>query len=298
MTISQVYDKFIFDKKLAGLTESSLKDYYYCLKGFISYVSADLNVGFLTLEMVQGYILMLLDSGKAKGTISTYIRYARIFLMYIHNHWQLPFNPTDIVVPKSPKKKVDILDPEALQHLFWSIKATPEWVAARNRAIVALMLDSGIRQGEVCSLQIKNVFFTSRKMKVYGKGDKERFVPLGDLAMRYLQKYIEMCPYVIVETLFLDVKGGMLSKNAVRVFMNRLKHSTGLDVTSHKLRHNFATNFCIDKVEAGGQVDTYSLKILMGHESISTTEKYLHCAMEELAVKSSISHLDKISGLP
>ena len=298
MTVSEAYDKLIFDKKLAGLSDSSLKDYYYCLKGFISHVSPDLDLDNLSLDLVQAYILSLLNGPKSRATVSTYIRYTRIFLMYIHKHWPLSFSPAEIVVPRSPKKKVAVLNEEDLVYMFRSIHAVPEWIAVRNMAIVALMLDSGIRQGEVCSLQLGNVFFSSQKMKVCGKGCKERFVSLGLTSIRCLRLYLDMCPYPITDHLFYDVKGRPLSQNAVRIFMNRLKHKTGLDISSHKLRHNFASNYCTDKIEAGGQVDTYSLKTLMGHESISTTKRYLHCAMEELAVRSSISHLDKVSGLP
>ena len=88
--------------------------------------------------------------------------------------------------------------------------------------------------------------------------------------------------------------GKPLSCNAIKVFANRLKHQLPFEFSSHKLRHNFATNYCIDHIHDSGNTNVYDLSIIMGHESIETTKKYEHFAHEMLALQNRISHLDKV----
>lgn len=298
MTILEAYEKFIFTKKLNGLSGETIKDYHFFLKRFISYVGSSLELSDISEELVNGYILSLHSSSLSRASVSTYIRNLRIFLCYANTLCPLPFSPDTIKVPKSPKKKAYIYSDDDIVRIFCSIQSSVPWIAARNRAIIALMLDSGIRQGEVCSLLSQDVSFSDRRIKVHGKGDKERFAALGGLSVRYLRQYFDLCPYTPHEYVFLSDDGTPLSGNAVRLFVFRLGRSLPFPLTSHMLRHNFATNYCLDKVEDGQQIDAYTLKTLMGHESITTTEGYIHCALELLAVKSSVSHLDRVSGLP
>ena len=105
---------------------------------------------------------------------------------------------------------------------------------------------------------------------------------------------MDACPYPLEDSMFLEHDGSPLSKNAIRLTVRRLAKKLPFPLSSHKLRHNFATNYCLDKIEQDGQVDAFTLKMLMGHSEISTTERYIHCAMELLAVKSTISHLDRL----
>ena len=160
------------------------------------------------------------------------------------------------------------------------------------------MLDSGLRQCEIVSLLHRDISFSGNRLLVHGKGDKDRCCLLGNVSACYLQKYLNLCPYSGKEYVFCSLDGSQITGNAIRLFISRLAASLPFDLSSHKLRHNFATNYVIQKSEAGQQVDAYTLKLLMGHESISTTEGYIHCAMESLAVKSSVSYLDALPGLP
>lgn len=138
-------------------------------------------------------------------------------------------------------------DAEILK-IFEQCTTSVPWITAHNRAIIAFMFDSGLRQLEVCGILKENI-------------DTDRMV--------------------------LKVTG-----NAIRLFVYRLEHKLGFSLSSHKLRHNFATNFCLDNLEQKGTSNVYDLGIIMGHESIETTKKYEHFAHEFVAVKNSISHLD------
>ena len=177
--------------------------------------------------------------------------------------------------------------------IFETIHAESEWIINRNKCIIALMYDSGLRQSEVCSLKTKWVQPKEGRLKVRGKGSKERTVPLGKLTAYYMKLYQEECPYN-TDMLFVNRRGQELTCNAVKLLVNRLSKDLGFELSSHKLRHNFATNYCIDQYEKRGMVDIYKLMILMGHEDIETTKRYLHHANEIIGVNNHISHLDRI----
>ena len=83
--------------------------------------------------------------------------------------------------------------------------------------------------------------------------------------------------------------------DSVKHMVYKLADKLDFELSSHKLRHNFATNYCIDQYEARGQVDIYSLMYLMGHEDVETTQRYLHFAMEIIATRNHVSHLDKVA---
>ena len=85
-----------------------------------------------------------------------------------------------------------------------------------------------------------------------------------------------------------------ITDNAVKLLVNRMAKKLPFEFSAHKLRHNFATNYCLDQYEANGQIDIYRLKVLLGHSELKTTEMYLHIANEIIASQTHISHLDKV----
>ena len=117
---------------------------------------------------------------------------------------------------------------------------------------------------------------------------------MGQISLQLLDEYIALCPYRDVKFVFCDRFGNQLSGNAIRLFVHRLERQLGFPLSSHKLRHNFATNFCIDNLRKTGNSHVYDLSILMGHESIDTTKKYEHFAHKMIAAENGISHLDNV----
>lgn len=294
MTLQIAFDNFIEDRRLQGLANDSITSYQTIISLFLRHVGYDTDISALTREMVNHYILSLYERKIRKTTVATYVRNARIFLCWIYAEYDLSFDPHKIKIPKSPKKQVHLLNDAEIGKVFDSIHTSVPWITARNKAMIALMLDSGIRQIEACGLLRENVDFDRMMFKVTGKGSKDRLVPLGDFASLLLCEYLSLCPYKDVDSVFVDRSGNQISRNAVRVFVNRLKRSTGIDFSSHKLRHNFATNYCIDSLERTGNSNVYDLSILMGHESIETTKRYEHFAHELIAVQNRVSHLDSV----
>lgn len=294
MSLSDLLKEFLLQKRLAGLSEQTIKDYHNMIRIFLQFVGSDIPYGCITYSMVQAYILDLFKRKLSKSTTASYIRNLRIFLRWVHKEYGLSFEPSKIIVPKSPKRLVHIYSDEEIEYLFSCAAVSVPWITARNRAIIALMFDSGLRQAEVCNLLRSSIDRSSKVLLVTGKGDKDRFVPIGAVSLALLDDYLSLCPYVDSKYVFLDRTGSNLSCNAIRVFINRLKHRLPFDLCSHKLRHNFATNYCIDSIRKSGHSNVYDLSIIMGHQSIETTKRYEHFAHEILATENRISHLDSV----
>jgi site-specific recombinase XerD len=294
MTLQELMNEFLFQKKLSGVSPATITDYQNFITIMIQAIGPSAPLESLSYQAVSNYILSLYDRPLSRSTIATYIRNARIFLRWVHQEYGLSFDPKTIKVPKSPKKIVHIYTDSEIQLLFSCIQTSIPWITARNSAIISLMLDSGIRQKEVCELLKANIDKQRMVMKVTGKGAKDRLVPLGYISSLFLEDYLSQCPFPDTSCLFVDRLGHPLSGNAVRIFVNRLQKQLPFDLSSHKLRHNFATNFCVDNLRKNGTTCVYDLSILMGHESMETTKRYEHFAHEILAVENNHSHLDQV----
>lgn len=296
MLLSDAFKEFILVKKLAGLSESSVTDYENMVGVFISSVGGGVELSDMSFDVVADFILALFNRPISKATVASYVRNVRIFLSWYHFEHGLNFDPKKIKVPKSPKKLVHIYSDSELQCLFSSIQTSVPWITFRNRAMIALMFDSGLRQSEVCSLVRSGVDRKRMILQVTGKGSKQRLVPVGFVALAFLDDYLNSCPYVD-DFVFLGKNGKPITANAVKLFVARLRRKLPFELTSHKLRHNFATNYCLDNLRSSGSSNVHDLAILMGHESMETTKRYEHFAHELVAIESRCSHLDKIYGV-
>ncbi len=263
-------------------------------KPFNPFHRADTDVQAVSNGQIGAYIEKCMEKGVSQGTLSTTVRHLKVFLRYIADDYDVSYVLRKVRVPKMPKKNLRIYTDTEIVVIFQSIRAASPWLTYHNCALVALMLDSGLRQAEVCGLLKKDVNFDSNILKVCGKGNKERVVPLGRLACYYLEAYQDACPYSGSEHVFVGRRGQDLTCDAVKHMISKLAVKLPFEFSSHKLRHNFATNYCLDRYERYGQVDIYRLMILMGHEDINTTRRYLHFANQLIAVKTNISHIDGI----
>lgn len=293
MTLQQAFDNFIFSRKIQGCSNKSIECYESFCKPLVNYIGAKTDISALNKNLFNSYIHTLYDRPISRATLSTYVRHIKIFLHWIETENDISIQAEKIKVPKMPKKVLHIYNDEEIRLIFHSVEAEEEWIMARNRCIIALMLDSGLRQNEVCTLQRIDINRQTNTMKILGKGNKERVVPFGLISQHYITQYDKLCPFK-KDNFFLNRHGEVLTTNAVKLFMQKIAKALPFPFSSHKLRHNFATNYCINQFEQRGQVDIYSLMILMGHENVKTTERYLHFARQIIASKNTISHLDKV----
>lgn len=293
MTVYEAFDNFILSRELADLSTKTISGYQQFVTPFIRSLGSDKPLEDVTQQDIQCYLATLLKKPLSRATRATYIRHVKIFLRWAETEYKVSYSARPIKVPKSPKRIVRIYSDDEVREIFSRIHTDTPWITLRNRCIIALMYDSGLRQSEVCTLKRSNVSFSDNRMTVRGKGNKERIVPLGALAREYMSRYLEQCPYPS-ESVFVSRRGQPLTCNAVKLFVSRLADALPFELSSHKLRHNFATNYCIDQYRIRGHVDIYRLMYLMGHEDIETTRRYLHMANEVLASQDCISHLDRI----
>lgn len=295
MTLQQCFNDFILSRQLADLSPKTVLDYKQFIEPFLRFAGSGTPLDGLTQDKISLYISDLLKKPISKSTRATYIRHLKVFLKWMQDGYDVPYEYRRVKVPKTPKKNVRIYSPGELLEIFAHIDSESEWMTLRNKCIVALMYDSGLRQSEVCSLERSLVSFSEKRMTVCGKGCKERTVPLGNLTASYMKDYLAACPFKSVKV-FVNRRGDDLTGNAVKLLISKISSQLPFEFSSHKLRHNFATNYCIDQYAEHGQVDIYRLMILLGHEDIDTTRRYLHHANEIIGAENCISHLDKLYG--
>lgn len=282
---------------MAGLAVKSISDYREFCGRFINSIGFDLEYEELNQEKVSEYILKLMEQSISKTTMATYIRHCKIFLKWCTENYSVSaFDYKKIRVPKSPKKNVIIYSNEEIKQIFKKVTAESDWMITRNCAIVSLMLDSGLRQAEITRIKIKDINFKKNNLNVHGKGDKDRVVPLGNISLGYINKYLEVCPYSFSnkDYLFITREKKRITTNTVKLMITKIARKLPFELSSHKLRHNFATNYCLNQYREYGQIDIYQLMYLLGHEDVKTTSRYLHFAYEIIASEKSISHVDKV----
>lgn len=295
MTLQEALDGFLLSRRLAGLSERTISNYRQFVGAFVRSAGPGKPLEGTTQQDVNAYLAALLDRPLSRAARATYVRHVKVFLKWAEGEGDVRYSSRLVKVPRSPKRSVRIYSDEEVKQIFSSIRAEADWLVLRNKCILALMYDSGLRQSEACGLRERNVSLAGGLMTVRGKGGKERVVPLGRMAGRLLSEYLACRPFRS-EYVFVGRRGQPLTCNAVKLFVSRLAEELPFELSSHKLRHNFATNYCLDQYRERGQVDVYRLMYLMGHEEVGTTRRYLHLANEILASQGCKSHLDGILG--
>lgn len=296
MQLEEAIKKFLFYHRICGHTDKTIAAYKTFLTKFAKHVGK-INISNINENIIDGYIISLYNQEPqlSRATIRTQLVHLKAFLHWLYEK-NILCQPLykEIHTPKAPKTMVKLYQPAEIEEIFNAIKAEKPWLITRNKLIIALMIDSGLRQSEVSGAKIYDIDFISHTLKVYGKGNKERFVPLGKLTFNLLNRYMFECPFKIEDFLFYNRRGRQMTNNTIKMFVSKLQKKLGFKLSSHKLRHNFATNYVIDQYEQHGTADMVSLQYLMGHEDLSTTQNYLHIAQQHLACQNSISHLDKV----
>lgn len=300
MLITKAIDDFDRDCKLRGLKEKTINDYKDAVKLFTQ-DSHLLMVEEISASIIEEYILRLYEKSISKATINTYLRHLRVFIHFLEKQKIIDpeFGVADAIkLPKMPIRKVSILSDEQIRLLFSNID-TKDILSVRDALIIALLLDSGLRRNEILTILLKNIDLSKNTVKVYGKGDKERLVPIGAFTRKLMELYLQRSKTLREKSedsqyLILDRYGHQISENAIKLLIQRKKKAVGFDFSAHKLRHNFATHYCLDEYESLGFMDIYKLKAILGHSNIETTMIYMHLAQEIIAATTSISHLDKI----
>jgi integrase/recombinase XerC len=240
---------------------------------------------------IREFLGALYQRSNRKASVARKLATLRSFMKYLSAQGAIRTNPAKIVAsPKLDARLPDYMTLDAVTHLI-EAPDTDADLGKRDRAILELLYGAGLRVGELVGLSLGDLSLNEGLVRVVGKGRKERIVPFGKSATEALEEYLRVREKRIrvsqlkakekataAEALFLNFRGGRLTSRSVGNLVDRYvgQLSQRLKVHPHTLRHTFATHM----LSAGA--DLRAIQELLGHESLSTTQKYTHVSMEQL----------------
>lgn len=289
MTIQQAIYEFLIEQASRGNTERTLGYYRASLRYFTDFCGADTDVSSVSTADLKSYVIKLINTGIKKVTVKSYTRAVKVFFRWCYEE---EYTETDITkkfkLIKVPPKIIEVLTDAELHTII--NRYDDSVIGIRNKCIILMMCDCGLRLSEVTSLKLDNVSFEHRTALVTGKGGKSRLVPLGTATLEHLKRYLEVRRGTVPE-LFVTFNGDKLTNSAIDSLFARLRKHTGIKrLHPHLLRHTFATNFIYD----GG--NPVVLQMIMGHSDIETTQIYLHLAeTKRIFETQKSSHYDSIT---
>jgi integrase/recombinase XerD len=270
-----------FLKLERSLSEHSVEAYIRDLDKLIQYAESEgieINVKTLDVSFFHAFLSWLNGLGIAARTQARIISGLKAFFNYLIMEDIIDSNPMDLVdSPKIGMKLPEVLSLEQIDELIGAIDLSSEQ-GERNRAILETLYSCGLRVSELINLKLSNIYFEEGLIRVFGKGQKERLVPIGNTASRYIKHYLEGSRNHIEtkkgseDILFLNNRGAALTRVMIFTIIKRLAEKTDISqkISPHTFRHSFATHL----VEGGA--DLRAVQEMLGHESITTTEIYTH----------------------
>jgi len=274
-----------------GLSKNSIENYNYDIKKMISYLEDhSINVSPITIDntIIKTFIYSVSKSLNPRSQ-ARLISGLRNFFDYLIFENYRSTNPVDLIEsPRIGRKLPDTLSIEDIDNLINAIDLSYQYngvnLGERNRAIIETLYSCGLRVSELIGLKVSDLFFEEGFIKVTGKGDKQRFVPISPSTQNYITIWITIRNHIEVQpdskdVLFLNYKGKQLTRAMIFTIIKKLVETTGLKktVSPHTFRHSFATHL----LENGA--DLRAIQMMLGHESITTTEIYMHVDRSHLS---------------
>ena len=263
-----------------GLSENSIKNYIIDVKELIHFIEENKikeKPQNCSKETIQEFIY------RQSKINSPYTQARRIsglksFFNFLVFENYIKTSPAELIEsPKLGRKLPEVLDIKEIELIMSKINLT-DFIGCRNRAILETLYGSGLRVSELINLNISNIFNNENLIKVIGKGKKERLVPLGNYSKQYINLYIKKYRSKLnvssasSDILFLNRRGSKISREMIYLIIKDIVNTSGIkkSISPHTFRHSFATHL----LENGA--DLKVIQVLMGHESITTTEIYTH----------------------
>ena len=270
-----------------SLSDHSVEAYLHDVTKLTQYLQVtnnEKNPAALTLKDLQAFVKWIGELGMGANTQARIISGIRSFYKYLLTEQLITIDPSTLLeAPKTRRKLPDTLSFEEIELLIGAIDlSSPE--GTRNKAILETMYSCGLRVSELVGLKISCLYLDIGFIRVIGKGDKERLIPIGSDAIKFIKIYkdtirIHQTPAKNCEDiLFLNNRGKGLSRVMIFYIIKDLILKSGIkkSISPHSFRHSFATHL----VEGGA--DLRAVQEMLGHESITTTEIYTHINREYL----------------
>jgi len=233
---------------------------------------------------IRNFIRFLNDQNLSSSTINRSFSSIRSYHKYLSYEKKITHNPTQLLEsPKISKKLPKVLSVQEINEIINSVKVENS-MGYRDKAILETLYSAGLRVSELCSLEMNNILFDSAMLRVVGKGNKERYVPLGDKAIKLINDYCKYIRSALVDkkkshgNVFLSKNGKQLTRMTIFNIMKKWSRISGInkDISPHTFRHSFATHL----LEGGA--DLRAVQEMLGHSDISTTQIYTHLDNEYL----------------
>lgn len=273
-----------------NLATNSVEAYVRDLTEFSHFILRMYDVPPTKVEqvMVERYMLFLYERRRKKSSQARELSSIKGFYNFLLLGDQIEASPVEFVAaPKAGRHLPDTLTVEEIERIIDSI--TPYTAKGRrDRAMLELLYSCGLRVSELISLRMSDLFFGEGYIRVIGKGDKQRLVPIGSTARERIMMYLDdrrEKEKRDTDTLFLNNRGGKLTRIMVFLILRQAVENAGIDktVSPHTLRHSFASHLI-----AGG-ASIRQVQEMLGHESVVTTEIYTH--LDEGRLRSTVEKL-------
>jgi len=281
-TIEKLIEEFLRYLRIdKGYSENTIKSYETDLMKFLDY-NKDKDINNISNDDIREYVKWLKKNELNEKSISRNISCLKSFYKFLVIQRIISDNPSDsVIMPKIKKTLPSILTEDEVLKLL-DVKLIDNF-SYRNKAMLELMYATGLRVSELVNLKLQDIDFSEDIIRTFGKGSKERIIPIGDYAVEYLKKYIEeyrplMLKKATCEYLFLNNHGKKMTRQGFFKIIKKVAKENGIDkeLSPHTLRHSFASHL----LKYGADLRT--IQELLGHSDISTTQIYTHVTNEEL----------------
>lgn len=272
-------DFILFLRTEKSLSEKSVVAYSSDIKKLMRFndINYQLPPNKLTSKHIESFLNCLYELGLSGYSQARMLSAIKGFYKYMIIEDLIKENPTELIEsPKQERKLPDVLSVEEIDNMINAIDLSKA-EGHRNKAIIETLYSCGLRVSEIVNLQISNLYLDEGFIRIIGKGNKERLVPIGNKAIQQISLYLmqrknKKCLKKFEDTVFLNRSGAQLTREMIFTIVKKTAKQIGLTkkVSPHTFRHSFATHL----IEGGA--DLRAVQEMLGHESILTTEIYTH----------------------
>lgn len=298
MQINRFLNYLNFEKRVSKDTTKAYKkdlDQFsvYLKKTYYLENAADVKTAF-----IRSWVVELVELGMSMSTIKRKLSALKSYYNYLERHHHLSKNPMiKIPIPKVSQKLPTYLQENEIDHLFNSIKWAHDFSSQRDRLMLDLLYNTGLRRAELIDLKVDSLDWANACLIVIGKGAKERLIPFGKTLEARIKKYLILrdtaFPNVTIPHILLTDKGKVLYPkfvyNKVKQYLSLV--SSAEKLSPHVLRHTFATHL------SNNGADLNAIKELLGHSSLAATQVYTHNTIDQLKAIYGQAHPKAKSGL-
>lgn len=280
-----------------GASPATLASYERDLRQFLGFLKHDLghppclaDLARLDIKAVRRFLSARRRAGVASRSLARTVSALRTFYRWLESTDQLANRAlAQVAMPRIPRTLPKPLTVDKAAALVGGDSDADDWITARDVAVMLLLYGAGLRISEALGLERRDAPIAGRDvLRIVGKGNKERLVPILPVTQRAVERYLALCPYPLAPDapLFVGAKGGPLSPRLIQLAIARMRDTLALPETAtpHALRHSFATHL----LAAGA--DLRQIQELLGHASLSTTQVYTEVDRERILAVYDKSH--------